>query len=210
MIGALKSIYHKVFPPYEYELEKAIGDCKTLLDLGCGYPSPIRAFSKKYFSVGVDLFEPDIEKSKKEGIHNKYVELGVMEIGRHFKEDSFECVLASDLLEHLDKEDGERLITTMENIASKKVVIFTPNGFVSQPGYGGNPWQEHKSGWTSEEMGSKGYRVVGINGLRSLRKEFAQLRLSPKVIWQPISDITQLIVKHAPRLAYAILCVKDL
>ena len=98
--------YVKIFSSYETELEKAIGKCKTLLDVGCGNDSPIKSFSKKFYSVGVDIFKPSIEKSKNLKIHNKYYKINVLDIGKKFKPNSFDCVLASDLIEHLSKEDG--------------------------------------------------------------------------------------------------------
>ena len=187
--------------PFSYfaELERAIGNAKTVLDVGCGYPSPIRWFSKKFYSVGVDAFEPSIEKSRAEGIHNDYINADVLEIGMRLSDKSFDCVLALDLIEHLSKEDGLKLLEMMEHIAKKKVVVFTPNGFVPQVEYSdnpfqiqGNPWQIHKSGWTTEEMRMRGYTVVGINGLRCLRGAFGFVKYKPRLLWQVVSDFTQI------------------
>jgi len=75
-----------------------------------------------------------------------------MEIGRNFKENSFDCVLASDVIEHFSKEEGYKLIEMMEKIARRKVIIYTPNGFLKQGEYDNNPWQVHKSGWNVKEM----------------------------------------------------------
>ncbi len=210
MLRFLKRLYQKIFLAYERYLEQAVGDSKTLLDLGCGYPSPIKSFSSRLYSVGVDLFEPSIMKSRAEKIHNEYRNISVLDAGDKFKEKSFECVLASDVIEHLTKEDGKKLIEIMEELATKKVIIFTPNGFLYQPAHSGNDHQKHLSGWDVGEMRKRGYKVIGINGWKPLRKEFAELRFKPVLLWTIISDITQLIVRNFPKQAFAILCVKEL
>lgn len=213
---SLKKIYLRIFRSYEAELERAIGDSKTVLDVGCGYPSPIKKFSKKFHSVGLDAFQPAIEKSRADGIHNDYINAGVLEIGVRLADKSFDCVLAADLIEHLDKEEGLKLLRMMEKIAKKRVVISTPNGFIPQGDDGRNPWQIpgnqwqiHRSGWTPGEMRAMGYKVIGINGLKSLRGEFGFLKHKPSIIWQPISDLTQIVLRRFPSRTFQILCVKE-
>jgi SAM-dependent methyltransferase len=205
-------IWRRVFRPFNYfaELERAIGDAKTVLDVGCGYPSPIRGFSRKFHSVGVDAFEPSIEKSRAEGIHNDYIKANVLEIGSKVPEKSFDCVVAADLIEHLEKGDGLQLLEMMENIARERVVVFTPNGYVPQGEYNGNAWQVHRSGWTPEEMRERGYRIVGINGHKSLRGAYALVQHKPEFLWEIVSDATQLVLRWFPKAAFQMLCVKEM
>ncbi|HEU4719048.1 MAG TPA: SAM-dependent methyltransferase, partial [Bacteroidia bacterium] len=118
--------------------------------------------------------------------------------------------VASDLIEHLEKEDGYRLIEMMEKLAAKKVVIFTPNGFLEQREYDGNKYQVHLSGWDVEEMEKLGYKVKGINGWKPLRGEFAVIRWWPKVFWGRISLLTQKRMETRPKKAFAILCTKEI
>jgi hypothetical protein len=40
----------------------------------------------------------------------------------------------------------------MEKWAIKKIIIKTPNEYLWQDGYDNNPMQEHKSGWSVEEL----------------------------------------------------------
>ena len=208
MKSLLKNLFHIFFPSYFYELKKVLSNCESLLDVGCGSFSPIASFSKSFYSVGVDAFVPSIEKSRKLGIHNKYYNIDVLDIGKKFKENSFDCVLASDLIEHLSKEDGFKLIEMMEKIAKKKVVIFTPNGFLPQGEYNNNPWQVHKSGWSVEEMRRRGYKVIGINGWKPLRGERARIKYKPKLFWLIFSILTIPLVRNHPTKAFQILCVK--
>lgn len=211
----LNKIYHHVykhiFPDYPMVLDDIIGDhdCK-LLDVGCGDNSPVQFLSDRLQTVGVDLFEPSIEKSKAKDIHSDYVKIDVLEIENYFGKNTFDVVLASDLIEHITKEDGENLISQMENIARDKVIIFTPNGFLPQGEIDKNPWQVHRSGWHAEEMRKKGYTVYGINGHKSLRGEYSRIKYRPKLFWRVLSDFTQLFLKNRPDTAFQILCVKEL
>ncbi len=212
-----RGFYRKIFPEYAAELEKAVGDCKTLLDVGCGSNSPIKPFSGRLRSAGVDAFKPSVEKSKREKIHGRYYVMDILRIGDKFKPGSFDCVLASDVIEHLTREDGCRLLAMMERIARRKVIIFTPNGFMPQGEFEENPWQVHKSGWTVNEMRKRGYKVVGINGFKPLRmggrkgtfgEEFTSIRLRPRYFWLAVSDLTQVWLRSHPEHAFQILCVK--
>jgi hypothetical protein len=207
---AAAAAYRKIFPDYPRELEKAVGGCKTLLDIGCGENSPVRHFSKKLHCVGVDAFGPSIRKSRAEGIHDRYYKMNILKIGGKFKPDSFDCVLASDVIEHLTKEEGLSLLAIMEKIARKKVIVFTPNGFLPQGEFDSNPWQLHKSGWDAEEMARIGYKVRGINGWKPLRGAYATIKLRPVFFWSLLSDLTQLFTRSRPKYAFQLLCIKEM
>ena len=210
----LKRSYHtfftRVIPNDSRELKNAIGDSRSLLDVGCGESSPIRSFSKQIYCVGVDAHKLSIEKSKKQGIHNQYFCMDILNLNKRFKEKSFDCVLASDVIEHFEKEEGLKLIKAMEKIAKRKVIIFTPNGFLPQQEYGGNRLQEHKSGWTVIEMEKLGYKVIGINGWKALRDKLSLLKYRPYYFWLIVSDITQLFTRNHPSYAFQLLCVKNI
>jgi len=184
---------------------------KTLLDIGCGKCSPIHRFSKKInYTLGIDAFEPAIEESRKLKIHNEYKVMECKDIENEFQENSFDCVCALDFIEHLSKEDGLKLIDSMERIARKKVIIFTPNGFLPQGVYDNNPFQPHLSGWGVKEMKNMGYRVIGMGGLKFLKGEIAKIKWRPEFFWRRISLLSQPIVTNWPNMAFAILCIKDL
>lgn len=204
------NIYKKIFNDYPMELEKAVGNVETLLDVGCGNDSPVQFLSQEIHKVGVDIFEPSIEASRQKKIHSDYVKLNVLEIEDHFEESSFDCAIATDLIEHLEKKDGYELIKQMEKVSKNRIIIFTPNGFLEQGEYDQNPWQVHHSGWTPEEMEEMGFTVYGINGMKSLRGEYSGIRYKPKIFWRVVSDVTQLFLKSRPESAFQILCVKEL
>ena len=114
IINIFEPVYDKLFPKWTKYLKKEILKSDTVLDLGCGYNSPIQYCNQKY-SVGVEKFESYLQESKKKGIHNKYVKADITKI--EFKPKSFDAVLCSEVLEHLTKEEGTELIKKMENWA---------------------------------------------------------------------------------------------
>ena len=202
----IKTIYRKIFPGYiKLLLEREISNRDTVLDLGCGRDSSLQ-HCEVSFSVGVELFEPYLQESKKKGIHNKYIKADIRKI--KFKTKSFDAVIALDVLEHLTKEEGLALIRKMEKWSKKKIIIFTPNGLVWQDGYDNNPLQEHKSGWSVEELEKLGFKVYGINGWRKLRGYKSSLKYKPTLIWLIISELTQKITYKNPKFAFQLLAVK--
>jgi SAM-dependent methyltransferase len=199
--------YVRIFPNIVVLLKRELEGCESFLDLGCGKNSAVRYFSKGFRSAGVDAFKPDLEESRKKGIHNEYFVMDVRNLS--FRPKSFDAVLALDLLEHLTKNEGDKLLKDMERIAKKKVIVLTPNGFLEQKACDGNEYQTHKSGWTVSEMRGRGYRVIGFNGLKFLKGEKAKVRFWPRYFWRVVSDITQLATYHFPEHAFQLFCVKD-
>lgn len=216
MINLIKKLdyflFKDLYNQYTDILKREIlgSNCQTLLDVGCGSDSPVKHFSKMLqYSVGIDSFKLSIDKSKSAGIHSEYKLMDVLKVGRIFKKNSFDCVVALDLIEHLRKEDGIKLIELMEKIARKRVIIFTPNGFLSQREYDGNKFQVHLSGWTVEEMRAKGYKVIGINGWKPLMGERANIVWWPRFFWKKISLFSQVFTENSPKRAFQILCIKN-
>jgi hypothetical protein len=136
--------------------------------------------------------------------------MDVLEIGDQFEPGSFDVALACDLLEHLDREAGLQLLILMELVARQRVVILTPNGFVPQGETWSNPLQVHRSGWTVDDMRRLGYTVEGVNGLRIFRGERGTIRWPPRFVWGKLARLSEPLASRFPKLAFHILCVKDL
>lgn len=196
---------------FHTELERAIGPCENLLDLGCGAASPLGRLPRTFHRVGLDCFEPSLAASARAGIHDESILGDVFDAATLFKPKSFDVVCALDFIEHLSQADGYRLIEMMESLARKRMVIFTPNGFVPQAPCHGNENQVHLSGWSVEMMRQAGFQdIVGINGLKWLRGERAEISWRPRFFWRPVSQLSQLVVRRRPHLAFQLLCVKRL
>lgn len=211
LLTKIGSFFESMKYHYIRVLEAEISnECETLLDVGCGSDSPIRHFSRHLkYTVGVDAYEPAIAISKERGIHDEYKVMNVLDLDI-FPQKSFDCVLAASVIEHLPKKDGYRLISMMERIARKKIIILTPNGFLPQSGWDENPYQQHLSGWDPVEMKNLGFRVVGVNGWKQLRGERSTIRWRPHAFWLRVSMLSQYLVQRYPQYAFEIICVKEL
>ena len=201
----------KVLPFFSpFHFSKLLPDCKSVLDLGCGDDSVLKLNFGEFYSVGVDIFEPALLKSRRKGIHSDYIRADIRKLP--VKQKSFDCVLALELIEHLTEEEGYEFLKNIESIARKRVIIATPNGFIQprQEDRHGNIWQVHKSGWNVSQLRMLGYEVKGMAGLRLLRNDHGRIRFKPALAWRLISYLTQMVAYYLPQLSSALLCTKEI
>lgn len=185
------------------------GNYESLLDVGCGAGSPIADVCARLpLTVGVDAHEESIRRSRAAGVHGDYVCMDILGIAAHFGPASFDVVVALDVIEHLEKDEGLRLLQAMEAVARRLVVVFTPNGFLVQRALEGNPWQVHKSGWLVPDFEARGYDVLGMNGWKPLRGEEWEPRVRPPAVGHRLSALTQPLVTHHPSRAFQLLAVR--
>ena len=137
--------------------------------------------------------------------------MDIMKIESRFSPKSFDYVLCSDVIEHLLKEDGRRLIKSMQLIARKKLIVYTPNGYFPQNEKEGNEYQIHRSGWTVPDMKEMGFdHMLGLHGLKILCKRYPEPLFKPYFVSRGLSSLTQPIVLRNPKLAFQLLCVKEI
>jgi SAM-dependent methyltransferase len=186
-----------------------IGSCQSVLDIGCGAGTHMREIAPYLkYSVGIDVFPPILERAR--DIYSETRVLDATDVRHAFDNNSFDCVVAFDLLEHLEKHEGYRLLDEMERIATKKVIVFTPNGFLPQEPLDGNEYQIHRSGWSVSEMRLRNYRVSGVHGIKTILGQRSKPRWKPYHFWLAASVFTQPFCTVAPKLAFQIFCVKDI
>jgi len=221
MRNIIHILYHnrilsRLFPTVVHCLIKELGNCRTVLDLGCGPDSPLQYCGKMDLSIGVEAFQPYITKSSAKKIHHKYLHKKVEDL--YFPENSFDAVIMIELLEHLPAEAGLLLLEKAEKWAAEKVIVTTPNGFLPQKNLDGNELQQHLSGWTTDDFKTRGFSVYGLSGLKVLRRESGEetmgdnvlgsIRFSPKFLWMAIATLSQMAVYRLPELAFELFCVK--
>lgn len=141
-----------------------LGENNKVLDIGCGDGSLMTKVNpdKKYEVVGVDLYKPSLEKAKNSGVYKRVILKDLKKV--KFKSKSFDVVLASQVIEHLNKQDALYLIKKLEKIAKQRVILITPKGFVEFDPFeviDSNKLQEHKSEWEIKELKDMGYKVYG-------------------------------------------------
>jgi hypothetical protein len=192
----------RIFYPLEHFILKELIDMESVLDLGCGRHSFVGILPPKVKKVGVEIYEPYIKEAVESKRLNHIVKADIKDVS--FKEKSFDAVVALDVIEHLEKQDALELMRRMERWARRKVVIFTPNGFLEQGPLEDNPYQRHCSGWDVTFFKDNGYKVYGVRGIKQLRRK-ANDRLSAVLV-----DLTQLLTYFLPKTAYQLFCMKEI
>lgn len=193
-------------------IDNNLEDCNTVLELGAGTNTYLRKLKKRMIITAFNIHKPSLHEASKNNIYDHYIHGDVLRLMSFFRPNSYDAVVAFDLIEHLQKEKGYELIENMIQIAREKVIIYTPNGFLAQPPTKDNPFQEHLSGWTYEEMRNLDFKVFGINGHKRLSSKYAIPKIKPAVVGNFIRNINWIILKilkHEDK-SFSILCVKDI
>jgi hypothetical protein len=150
----------------------------SVLDLGCGtYGSPISSQMKALpleRLISVDAHQPTI-KVLHSDIDNapfaaKQHVCRIRDASAHVAfalPDAYDVVTIIDLLEHLEKEDGFRLLDTCKTIAKKRILIWIPLGECPQGDIAGNPFQKHQSTWSAEDLEKAGFHVEVFPGFHT-------------------------------------------
>jgi SAM-dependent methyltransferase len=132
---------------------------KTGLDIGCGGGSPLTSLRGPGFtSTGIDIDAKSIERARASGLHDSYV------LGDFMTMDlktTFDVVVLSHVIEHFDRDTGLLVLQRLEQLSSHLIYVETPNGFLEQADFDGNPFQRHLSGWFPQDLSSRCYTVFG-------------------------------------------------
>lgn len=103
---------------------------------------------------GIEAF-PDYVTPVQEYVYNEIYKGDALEIlpGLDFQ---YEMILAIEILEHFDKDDGLRFLKLLDDKCSGSIIVTTPKEFIPQD-YPANPYENHRSLWTREELESCGF-----------------------------------------------------
>jgi len=206
-------LYNIVFKKFYLDiLERNIDNNATVLELGAGKTTFLRNINKNLHITAIDIHLPSIEYAQQHKIYDNYIHGDVFQNTHELPPKSFDYVVAIDLIEHFEKDKGYELLKIMETLSVKGTVIFTPNGFVKQEIYDNNPFQEHLSGWSYEEMKKLGYKTYGVFGLKWLRGPMANPIIKPRKLGIAISHLSWIFLKlfRMDKYAFSILCVKKM
>jgi glycosyltransferase involved in cell wall biosynthesis len=160
--------------------------------------------------VGADIFRPYLLQCRAAGIHDDLVRCDVRLLP--FGPGTFDTVLCSEVLEHLQQREAEGVIVQMERIARRQVIVTVPTGRCHQDEYDGNPYQAHHSAWMPGDFRRLGYTVRGT-GLRGFGGLISQetsplpewLRLLANAVWLLASPFSH----YFPRMGGGMVCVKN-
>lgn len=150
--------------PYYRVLNKDIQNNDMVLDVGCGSNSALRHILLTPKIVdGIEVDNNAYKKALESKYYRKIYHKNILDIISRIPNKSYDVVLLSDIIEHFNTKNAKFLIKECERIAIKKVIIFTPNGFMKQDDIDGNKYQKHLSGWDPEYFIKNNYSVDTLN-----------------------------------------------
>ncbi len=151
---------------YRPMLRNLASGSRSVLDVGTGLmhsladlPCPVK--------IGLEAHRPYLEHRRvPEAVP---VNASALELEAIFVQGSVDLVSMIDVLEHFEPADAASVLRQAESVAHRRVVLFTPRGHFPQEGHdafglGGEELQQHRSQWEPEDLTSRGYRVVVLEG----------------------------------------------
>jgi len=196
---------------------RVIGDKVRILDIGHGSGHHWAALNQKPLKTHLEivitaldaivpqLIAESVSKPPLEGYIQGEAPMALTQIPSQ----SFDLVIAFDLIEHLSKENGYLLLYEMERISKYSAVIFTPNGHVWQPPTLENPMQAHISGWSPAELRAFGWnRIRGATGLKFMFGPYAE-PVGNLDYWNRITSVSlSRIAWLFPKLAFSFVAIR--
>jgi len=180
----------------------------SVLDVGCGKRSPLRFVSFAGTKTGIDGYEPDIAESKRLQIHDRYIVADLTQLA--IPAAYADAVVCFEVIEHFEKPDAQALLSSLDAVATKLIIVTTPNGFIAQEPADDNLFQKHLCGFSVAEMRAAGYEVRGMYGLRSLRGHLGRIEGKPWLFFWSLSKLSEAYVWRNPQHAFGLFCYKRL
>lgn len=185
---------------------------QSLLDVGCGDGRMIGALlkNKEVFTIGADIDAQSLRRCRERGTHDGYILCDVRRLP--LKEKSFDIVLSVEVLEHLEKEDGQKSVKAWEETARRQVIITTPVGVCEVRANDGSPYDKHRASWYPAEFKELGYKVRG-HGLQQMYGDDGWFNRVPKILMPLVYILSVLVgplVYFLPRLAGRMVAIKRL
>ena len=164
-------------------MDTLVIETDTVLDIGCGIV-PMNYFRPK-LHIMVEPWDEYANILRQLHADDKSVlilKLDALEALTALQDKSVDSIFLLDVIEHLEKEAGIKIVAEIERVARLQAVIFTPLGFMPQHlevgesdawGLSGGNMQEHKSGWLPDDFGKQWeFHICEKYHLKDFRGEF--------------------------------------
>jgi len=135
----------------------------SVLDVGCGngkYGFLCREYIEYWLQKtpiihGIEVFAPYVTKLERQKIYDGIFKSEAIDELEYMGSNSYDVVLAIDILEHFNEEDGKQFIGELKRVG-KNVIICTPTIVKEQGACFGNKYEIHKKQWTPDEIEQDG------------------------------------------------------
>lgn len=119
------SVWGKNIENYQYQvlidiLDMIPNDVNSILDVGCGDGHITNFLPKNIKVVGMDISESALKHVNKEKVIGDITKMP-------FEDNSFDLVMANDILEHINDIDHQKALNELQRVAKKYILITVPN-----------------------------------------------------------------------------------
>lgn len=173
---------------------------RSLLDAGCGrgiIGALCRIYRDPRRLLGIDAHAPSLGLCRRLGLYDEYLEWDLARVPLPCPDREFDVATCIEVIEHLPRPSGERLLDELERVA-RRVIVSTPGRFFEQEPFDGNPYQHHLSAWSVSDFRRRGYAVYGVGDLALFGRTVPY-----------VSEGFAPLTRRLPSLSTLLLCVKD-
>jgi hypothetical protein len=176
----------------ESTIRRLVGPVRTVLDVGAGIRPQTLVPARVH--ICVEPYTPYVERLRNEVKQDRdwvFLTARWDDVLPLMPDDSVDTVLALDVIEHMEKEEGLRLLHEAKRIARHQVVVFTPLGPYPQSHapdeldrwhmHGGR-WQSHRSAWEPEDFGRE-WQIVACRDLHLTDQDGGALEEPVGAFW---------------------------
>jgi SAM-dependent methyltransferase len=115
-----ESVTHEILNPFLVHIKKTIpAGVKNILDVGCGNGVVTNELAREYKVTGLDRSEHALSFVKTEKIHSSSDSIPL-------PDQSFDLVLSTELLEHLDEPMFQKTISEISRVSREYIMITVP------------------------------------------------------------------------------------
>lgn len=177
----------------------------TIVDLGCGkgingFLIRLSRYLQNARIVGVEINSEYVDFCNAHNIYDEIIQKPLPHLT--FKTKSVDLILCTEVIEHLNRKDGIKLLDEIDRICKGRTIITTPNIFFeTMPG---DPDDRHLSLWTIEDFRSRGYKVYGLGLKMPLLwgDKFLKIKQALYYFFTPVSYLM-------PRISGSLIAIKD-
>jgi SAM-dependent methyltransferase len=186
--------------PHEIEeyIWRFVGQNKAVLDIGSGLGKNayiIRVYHQPRILIGIDMFLPSLKTCKFHRIYDDVVLSDAHVLP--FKSGTFDIVIASEIIGHMEKGIAIKMLEEAERIATERVIVATPNKAERQEYSDVNPWEARLSSWTVNDFRNRGYKVFGIGfGSYTFATRFGRIAYFLEMLFRPLIVLLPILSKE--------------
>jgi len=179
----------------------------SLLDVGCGagVESMLLAEKCSFRYVGLDIFRPYLVQAKKRlpKARANFILCDIRYLP--IRDKTFDIALCMNVLEHLQREEGFKLIADLELVTRRQIIVWVPIGLFEPGALDNNPWQAHRSAWSEDDLTRLGFTVKARLSFHIYRRS----RIYRSRFQSVMVNFFYPLLKFIPHLPDDMLCVKS-